>query len=135
MSRHAVVLAALILVASVVVTVAAAITITNEPRKLAASKNEISIETLELIGTLSSKHNISACYARVPVKLQRRQNGRWVQIGAKRTDGAGKFTFTIRQRTKRHRFVAPKITVGKGSNQVVCGSATLGFDKGYLSPG
>jgi hypothetical protein len=106
-----------------------------EPRAFDASKNEVSVETLELLGTLTSKHNLTGCSAGVPVKLQRREHGAWVQIGKTRTDSAGKFSFRIVKRPKAHRFVAPRVTVHSGKDQVFCRPVVLGFDKGYLSVG
>ncbi len=87
---------------------------------------------IELKGKVTSAHAIAACYARVPVRLDRRRsNGTWATVRSSRTSTKGLFSWTIVGFKERARVVVPAVTATK----LACAKVILPYDKGYLSPG
>ena len=130
--RRAVLAAAPAGVAILCLATAAAAAIKYESRVVSVTVTPMPPGKVALDGKVTSKHVIAACYARVPVRLdKRRPNGSWATIRSGRTDPKGAFSWTIVEFKARARIVTPTVT----KTGLSCAPVILGFDRGYLSPG
>ena len=53
-------------------------------------------KSIELEGKVTTPHKLAGCYARVPVRLDRRRaDGTWATVRSSRTSAKGLFSWTI----------------------------------------
>jgi hypothetical protein len=103
-----------------------------ESRTVSVTKTVPPGKSIALDGKITSGHRVAGCYARIPVRLERRRlGGRWSVIRSSRTTAKGLFSWTIVGFRERARIVVPTVT----APGLVCAQVVLGFDRGYLSPG
>ncbi len=118
--------------ATALIVVAGAAATTNEARSLSVATSYPPGNKVVLTGRVKSPHSVPVCVAGAPVRLERRGlTGRWALVRSGRTDAKGKFSWTIIGFKARARVVVPQVN----ANGYACAPVTLGFDRGYLSPG
>ena len=130
--RRGVLAAAAAGVAILGLATAATAAVKYESRTVSVTTTTLPPTKVELDGKVTSKHAVQACYARVPVRLdKRRPDGSWATIRSGRTDPKGAFSWTIVGFKARARIVVPQVK----QTGLQCAPVILGFDRGYLSPG
>jgi IPT/TIG domain len=72
-------------------------------------------------GAVSVSDAFTACAASVPVKIQRRVNGNWKNVGSTTTDASGAYSKKIKDKEGKYRAKAPKVTLNSGVD--ICSGA------------
>jgi hypothetical protein len=73
-------------------------------------------------GVVNAGDAFTACEASVPVKIQRKTNSGWKNVGSATTNASGSYSKKIKDKTGKYRAQAKKITLNAGVD--VCGKAT-----------
>lgn len=68
---------------------------------------------LVAIGKVTAEGDFEACFAEVPVRLQRRKSGRWVTVKESTTDGTGSYRVAAKDRPGTYRTKAPELEPSK----------------------
>ncbi len=101
-----------------------------ESRAVSVTKTTGAGLTVKLDGKLTSKS--AGCHVGVTVRLDRlRPGGNWTTIRSSHTSAKGLFSWAVVGFKAKARIVVPQVT----KTGLVCAPVTLGFDRGYLSPG
>ena len=74
-------------------------------------------------GRVKVKDNFDRCRERVPVKIQRKANYGWKTIESDRTNGAGRYSAEIGNRSGRYRAKAKPVSPGQGHKCLAAVSA------------
>src|SRR3954466_10036642 len=98
-----------------------------ESRSVSVTKTEFpGTKSIQLEGKGTTPHKIAGCYARVPIRLDRRRAaGAWGTMRSSRTSGKVLFSWTVVGFKERARIVVPAVTGSK----LACAPVTLGFDR------
>lgn len=70
-------------------------------------------------GTVSlsdSADTLTACFAGVPVKIQRRKSGHWKNVGTTTTNDNGVYKRRIKDKPGKYRALAPKVSLNDGAD-------------------
>ena len=73
-------------------------------------------------GVVNVGDTFTACEASVPVKIQRRVNGSWKNVGSATTSASGSYSKKVKDKTGKYRAQAKKVTLNNGAD--VCKKAT-----------